>query len=319
MLKTLVIERGMTGGEMLNTDLIEDYIGFESIKGPDLAKKMTDHALKFGAEIVMDTVESIAKRDEGDFDVKTQLDKTYTAPAVIITAGGTPRKLDVPGEKEYAGRGVSYCAVCDGAFFKGEILAVVGGGDAAVEEADYLTRYAEKVYLIHRRGELRASPILQKRAFNNPKIEVIWNKVVEEIHGEPKGVTHLTLQDTQAGESSRLDVGGVFIFIGFNPNSGLIKGHFDHDDGAADHDGRGGCHDGGHGGGEVPHGAAGRGATGRCLALGSSASPTASIRRTATSWPIPTRVQPCSSTRVRRPTSFCAASRPSGSRSGPSG
>jgi thioredoxin reductase (NADPH) len=231
MLKTLVIERGMTGGEMLNTDLIEDYIGFESIKGPDLAKKMTDHALKFGAEIVMDTVESIAKRDEGDFDVKTQLDKTYTAPAVIITAGGTPRKLDVPGEKEYAGRGVSYCAVCDGAFFKGEILAVVGGGDAAVEEADYLTRYAEKVYLIHRRGELRASPILQKRAFNNPKIEVIWNKVVEEIHGEPKGVTHLTLQDTQAGESSRLDVGGVFIFIGFNPNSGLIKGHFDHDEG----------------------------------------------------------------------------------------
>ena len=231
MLKTLVIERGMTGGEMLNTDLIEDYIGFESIKGPDLAKKMTDHALKFGAEIIMDTVESIAKRDDGSFEVKTQLDKTYSAPAVIITAGGTPRKLDVPGEKEYAGRGVSYCAVCDGAFFKGEILAVVGGGDAAVEEADYLTRYAEKVYIIHRRDELRAEPILQKRAFNNPKIEVIWNKVVQQVHGEPKGVTHLTLEDTQTGESSHLDVGGVFIFIGFNPNSGLIRGHFDHDEG----------------------------------------------------------------------------------------
>ncbi len=231
MLKTLVIERGMTGGEMLNTELIEDYIGFESIKGPDLAKKMTDHALKFGAEIVMDTVESIEKRDNGEFDVRTQLEKIYTAPAVIITAGGTPRKLDVPGEKEYAGRGVSYCAVCDGAFFKGEVLAVVGGGDAAVEEADYLTRYAEKVYIIHRRDELRASPIIQKRAFKNPKIEVVWNKVVEEVHGEPKGVTHLTLKDTQTGESSRLDVGGVFIFVGFNPNSGLIKGHFDHDAG----------------------------------------------------------------------------------------
>jgi thioredoxin reductase (NADPH) len=230
MLETLVIERGMTGGEMLNTDLIEDYIGFESIKGPDLAKKMTDHALKFGAEIIMDTVESITKLDDGDFEVRTQLDKTYSAPAVIMTAGGTPRKLDVPGEKEYAGRGVSYCAVCDGAFFKGEILAVVGGGDAAVEEADYLTRYAEKVYLIHRRDELRAAPILQKRALNNPKIEVIWNKVVEEVHGEPKGVTHLTLEDTQTGKSSRLDVGGIFIFIGFNPNSGLIKGHFDHDE-----------------------------------------------------------------------------------------
>ena len=231
MLKTLVIERGMTGGEMLNTDLIEDYIGFESIKGPELAKKMTDHALKFGAEIIMDTVESIEKRDDGGFDVETQLGKSYQAPAVIITAGGTPRKLDVPGEKEYAGRGVSYCAVCDGAFFKGEVLAVVGGGDAAVEEADYLTRYAEKIYIIHRRDELRASPIIQQRAFRNPKIEMVWNKVVEEVHGEPKGVTHLSLKDTQTGERSRLEVGGVFIFIGFNPNSGLIKGHFEHDAG----------------------------------------------------------------------------------------
>jgi thioredoxin reductase (NADPH) len=227
----IIVGGGPAGLWMLNTDLIEDYIGFESIKGPELAKKMTDHALKFGAEIVMDTVESIEKRDNGEFEVRTQLDKTYTAPAVIITAGGTPRKLDVPGEKEYAGRGVSYCAVCDGAFFKGEVLAVVGGGDAAVEEADYLTRYAEKVYIIHRRDELRASPIIQKRAFRNPKIEVVWNKVVDEVHGEPKGVTHLTLKDTETGESSRLDVGGVFIFIGFNPNSGLIKGHFDHDAG----------------------------------------------------------------------------------------
>ncbi len=231
MLKTLVIERGMPGGELLNTDLIEDYIGFESIKGPELAQRMADHAKKFGAEFVMDTVESIAKRADGTFDVTTQLDKEYRAPAVIITAGGTPRKLDVPGEKEFAGRGVSYCAVCDGAFFKGEVLAVIGGGDAAVEEADYLTRYASKVYIIHRRDELRASPIIQKRALANPKIAVIWNRVVEEVEGDPKGVTQLRLKDTQTGEQSTLPVGGVFIFIGFTPNSGLIKGHFDHDAG----------------------------------------------------------------------------------------
>ena len=231
MLNTIVIERGLPGGEILNTELVEDYIGFESIKGPELAQIMTNHAKKFGAEIVMDTVESIEKLPDGEFDVKTQLGKKYHAPAVIITAGGTPRKLNVPGEVEYAGKGVSYCAVCDGAFFKGEVLAVVGGGDAAVEEADYLTRYAEKVYIIHRRDELRASQIIQKRAFKNPKIEVIWNKVVEEVEGEPKGVTQVRLKDTVTSELSTLPVGGVFIFIGFTPNSGLIKGHFDHDAG----------------------------------------------------------------------------------------
>jgi thioredoxin reductase (NADPH) len=232
MLKALLIERGVPGGELLNTDLIEDYIGFESVRGPDLAEKMTNHARKFGAEIVMDTVLSIEKRDDGEFMVVTQLGQTYTAPAVILTAGGTPKKLDVPGEQEYAGRGVSYCAVCDGAFFKGDVLAVVGGGNAAVEEADYLTRYAEKVYIVHRRDEFRASPIIRQRAFDNPKIEVIWNKVVEEIEGDDKGVNQLRLKDTATGETATLEVGGVFVFIGFRPNSGLIKGqHFDHDAG----------------------------------------------------------------------------------------
>jgi thioredoxin reductase (NADPH) len=235
MLKTLVIERGMPGGELLNTDLIEDYIGFESVKGPELARLMTEHAKKFGAEFVMDTVEAIERQPDGDFHVTTQLGKTYRGPAVILTAGGTPRKLDVPGEQEYAGRGVSYCAVCDGAFFKGEVLAVVGGGDAAVEEADYLTKYAEKVYIIHRRDELRASPIIQKRAFRNPKIEVIWNRVVEEIEGDARGVNQLLLRDTVTAERSTLAVGGVFIFIGFTPNSGLVKGHFDHDAGGYIH------------------------------------------------------------------------------------
>lgn len=229
MLKALLVERGIPGGELLNTDLIEDYIGFESIKGPELAKLMTEHAKKFGAEIVMDTVTSIAKRADGDFDVATQLDKTYRASAVILTAGGTPKKLDVPGEKEYAGKGVSYCAVCDGAFFKGEVLAVIGGGDAAVEEADYLTRYASKVYIVHRRDAFRASPIIQKRALANPKIEVIWNKVVEEIEGSDTQVQRLKLRDSETDEASALEVGGVFIFIGFRPNSDLVKGHFEHD------------------------------------------------------------------------------------------
>src|SRR5258708_1939155 len=196
MLKAVTLERGAPGGELLNTDLIEDYPGFESIKGWELAQKMAEHAKKFGAELVTDTVESIQRDQDGLFDVRSALGHTYRAPAVILTAGGTPVKLGVPGEKEYAGKGVSYCAVCDGAFFKGDVLAVVGGGDAAVEEADYLTRYASKVYIVHRRHELRASRILQERAFANPKIEMVWNKHVTAIIGTERGVDHLKLQDS---------------------------------------------------------------------------------------------------------------------------
>ncbi len=229
MLKALTIERGHPGGELLNTDLIEDYIGFESIKGWELAERMTEHAKKFGAEIVTDTVERIRKQADGWFDVLTARGKSYHAPAVILTAGGTPVKLGVPGEQEYAGKGVSYCAVCDGAFFKGEVLAVVGGGDAAVEEADYLTRYASKVYIIHRRHELRASKIIQERAFANPKIELVWNKRVLEIRGTAKGAEGLLLEDTVTGEHTTLQVGGVFIFVGFKPNTGLVEGHVKHD------------------------------------------------------------------------------------------
>jgi len=229
MLKALTIERGAPGGELLNTDLSEDYIGFESIKGWDLAQKMSEHARKFGATIVTDTVERVRKAEDGWFDVATSRGVLYRAPAVILTAGGTPVKLGVPGEQEYAAKGVSYCAVCDGAFFKGEVLAVVGGGDAAVEEADYLTRYASKVYIVHRRDRLRASKILQQRAFANPKIEVIWNKRVVEITGTGQGVDHLVLADSVTGEHVRLRVGGVFIFIGFKPNTGLIEGHVKHD------------------------------------------------------------------------------------------
>src|SRR5216110_919240 len=231
MLKALTIERGAPGGELLNTDLIEDYIGFESIKGWDLAQKMSEHAKKFGAEIVTDTVERVRKAEDGWFDVATSRGVLYRAPAVILTAGGTPVKLGVPGEQEYAAKGVSYCAVCDGAFFKGEVLAVVGGGDAAVEEADYLTRYASKVHLVHRRDEFRASQIVQDRAFANPKIEVVRNTVVPEIVGNEKGVTHAVLENTATGKQSNLDVGGVFIFAGFKPNTQLVEGHVDHDAG----------------------------------------------------------------------------------------
>ena len=231
MLKALLIERGAPGGELLNTDLIEDYIGFESIKGWDLAQKMTEHAKKFGAEILTDTVERIERAEDRTFRVTTARGRSFAAPAVILTAGGTPVKLGVPGEKEYAGQGVSYCAVCDGAFFKGEVLAVVGGGDAAVEEADYLTRYASKVYVVHRRHELRASKILQERAFANPKMEFVWNKRVREIVGGPQGVKHLDLEDTVTGASSQLAVGGVFVFIGFKPNAHLVAEHFKHDAG----------------------------------------------------------------------------------------
>ncbi len=231
MLKALTIERGAPGGELLNTDLIEDYIGFESIKGWELAQKMTEHAKKFGAEVVTDTVEKIRKAEDGWFDVATTRGHTYRAPAVILTAGGTPVKLGVPGEKEYAGKGVSYCAVCDGAFFKGEVLAVVGGGDAAVEEADYLTRYATKVYIVHRRDQLRASRIIQERAFANPKIDMVWNKRVLEIKGTERGTDHLVLEDTTTGGRATLAVGGVFIFVGFKPNSGLVEGHAKHDAG----------------------------------------------------------------------------------------
>ena len=231
MLKAVTIERGAPGGELLNTDLIEDYIGFERIKGWELAQKMTEHAKKFGAEIVTDTVDRIHRGADGWFDVETARGNTYRSQAVILTAGGTPTKLGIPGEKEYAGKGVSYCAVCDGAFFKGERLAVVGGGDAAVEEADYLTRYASKVHLVHRRDEFRASQIVQDRAFANPKIEVIRNTVVPEIAGNERGVTHAVLENKTTGERANLDVGGVFIFVGFKPNTQLVDGHVDHDAG----------------------------------------------------------------------------------------
>jgi thioredoxin reductase (NADPH) len=229
MLDAVVLERGAPGGELLNTEWIDDYPGFEHVLGRQLADLMAAHAVKFGGDIRQENVETVSRRDDGIFEVTTSSGTIYEAPAVILTAGGTPTKLEVPGELEYAGRGVSYCAVCDGAFFKGEVLAVIGGGDAAVEEADYLTRYASRVYVVHRRDEFRASKLLQERLFANPKIEVKWNQKVTEFMGGPGGLQSVELEDTVTGKSSSLAAAGAFVFIGFRPNTGLVTEHFRHD------------------------------------------------------------------------------------------
>src|SRR5215467_10073155 len=178
-LRTVLLERGPLGGQLLNTELIEDYPGFESILGAELAEKMGEHARKFGLDIRdFSPVAGIEVVEDGTKVVRMEDGSEVHAPALILAAGGLPRKLGVPGEAEFAGRGVSYCAVCDGAFFKGQELAVIGGGDAALEEGDFLTRYASKVFLIHRRDRFRAQPVLQERARANPKIEFILDAQV---------------------------------------------------------------------------------------------------------------------------------------------
>ena len=226
-LKTVVIDRGPLGGQLLNTELIEDYPGFESILGSELATKMGEHARKFGVEVRdFEPVQAIDVEGKTKV-VRLESGEELRAPALIMAAGGLPRYLEVPGEKEFWGRGVSYCAVCDGAFFKGQELAVVGGGDAAVEEGDFLTRYASKVYIIHRRSELRAQPILIDRAKANSKIQFIFDAQVKEISGDNKVQV---VRYEQHGNQNELVVGGVFIFVGFVPNSGLFKGHVNHDD-----------------------------------------------------------------------------------------
>jgi thioredoxin reductase (NADPH) len=229
MLKAVLLERGIPGGELLNTEKVEDYPGFSTILGPELAVRMTEHAQAFGADIRMENVEGIYRLSDGTFRVTTSSGAEFLAPTVILTAGGTPTKLGVPGELEFAGKGVSYCAVCDGAFFKGETIAVVGGGDAAVEEADYLTRYAAKVYIIHRRDEFRASKLIQERALANPKIEPIWNTRVLEMRGDARGLKQLELESTLTSKRFVLSATGCFVFIGFKPNTGLVMDHAEHD------------------------------------------------------------------------------------------
>ena len=216
-LSTLMIERGMPGGQMANTEDVENYPGFESILGPDLSTKMFEHAKKFGAEYAYGDIKEII--DNGETKTVVAGSKQYKAYSVIISAGAEYKKVGVPGEKELSGRGVSYCAVCDGAFFKQKELYVIGGGDSAVEEGVYLTRFASKVTIVHRRDELRAQKILQDRAFANEKIDFIWNHTIKSINDKDGKVGSVTLVSTQNGEEQELPADGVFIYIGMIPLS----------------------------------------------------------------------------------------------------
>jgi len=228
-LHPLVFEGSVTaGGALMNTTEVENFPGFrDGIMGPALMDEMRGQAERFGAELVPDDVVEVDLTGEVKV-VKTATD-TYTARAVILAMGSGYRKLGLPREEELSGRGVSWCATCDGFFFRDQHIAVVGGGDSAVEEATFLTRFASKVSLVVRRDELRASKIMQERAFADPKLEIVWNSVVEEIHGDDR-LESLTLRDTVTGESRALDATGLFIAVGHDPRSELLVGQVDLDD-----------------------------------------------------------------------------------------
>jgi len=214
-LSTLMLERGMPGGQMANTEEVENYPGFETILGPELSTKMFEHAKKFGAEYAYGDVKEIIDGEE----YKTIIagSKEYKARSIIISSGAEYKKIGVPGEKELGGRGVSYCAVCDGAFFKGKELFVIGGGDSAVEEGVYLTRFASKVTIVHRRDELRAQKILQERAFANEKVDFIWNTTLKQINEKDGKVGSVTLVSTVDGTETEHPADGVFVYIGMLP------------------------------------------------------------------------------------------------------
>ncbi|HLR73578.1 MAG TPA: thioredoxin-disulfide reductase [Pseudogracilibacillus sp.] len=220
-LDTLMLERGVPGGQVADTEDIENYPGFETIKGQELSTKMFDHAKKFGAEYAYGNVQEVI--DHGDYKEIDAGSKSYRAKAVIITTGAIYKKLGAPGEEELTGRGVSYCAVCDGAFFKEREIVVIGGGDSAVEEGIYLTRFADKVTIIHRRDELRAQKIIQNRAFDNDKIEFIWDTVVESINEEDGKVGNLSLKNVKTGATSEFNTEGVFVYIGMVPLNDPFK------------------------------------------------------------------------------------------------
>lgn len=214
-LKTLLLERGIPGGQMNNTAEVENYPGFDSILGPDLALKMYDGINQFGVEHGYGNVVEV--KDHHDYKEVITDDASYEAKVVIIATGCEHRNLEVPGEAEYSGRGVSYCAVCDGAFFRNKKLIVVGGGDSAVEEAIYLTQFADEVKIVHRRDALRAQKIIQDRAFANEKISFIWDSVVEEIKGDDQKVTAVKIKNVKTGETYEEAADGVFIYVGLVP------------------------------------------------------------------------------------------------------
>ncbi|RSI10353.1 thioredoxin-disulfide reductase [Streptococcus sanguinis] len=216
-LKVALLERGIPGGQMNNTADIENYPGYANISGPELAEKMFEPLENLGVEHLFGLVEKI--EDRGDFKEIITEDERFEAKTVIIASGANHRHLGVPGEEDYNSRGVSYCAVCDGAFFRDEDLLVVGGGDSAVEEAIFLTRFAKSVTIVHRRDELRAQKVLQDRAFTNEKIRFVWDSVVESIHGDERKVTGVTFKNVKTGEVSQAEFGGIFIYVGLDPVS----------------------------------------------------------------------------------------------------
>ena len=220
-LKVALLERGIYGGQMNNTAEIENYPGYARISGPELAEKMFEPLENLGVEHLFGQVEKI--EDHGDYKKIITEDEVFETKTVILASGANHRHLGVPGEEEYNSRGVSYCAVCDGAFFRDEDLLVVGGGDSAVEEAIFLTRFAKSVTIVHRRDQLRAQQLLQERAFANEKISFIWDSVVKEIKGDDRRVTSVVFENVKTGQSSESDFGGVFIYVGLDPVSDFVK------------------------------------------------------------------------------------------------
>jgi thioredoxin reductase (NADPH) len=220
-LKTVLIEKAAPGGQVNMSDAVENYPGFTHIGGAELAMRFAEHARSYGLEEINDEVTAIEPGLEYH-TVKLSGGREIHAHAVILATGGTSRKLGVPGEEDLYGKGVSYCAVCDGFFFRGKKVIVVGGGDSACEEGLYLAKLAEQVYLVHRRDSLRASRILQQRVAAECKMEVVWNSVIKEIQADSGGVNAVMLRDTQNGAERSMPIDGVFIFIGFDPNNQLV-------------------------------------------------------------------------------------------------
>jgi thioredoxin reductase (NADPH) len=227
-LKPLVIEGAQSGGALMTTTEVENFPGFpDGVMGPDLMDNMRKQAERFGAEFITDDADAVDLT--GDVKTVSIGAKTYSARTVIISTGSAWKPLGVPGEQELLGRGVSSCATCDGFFFRGQKIAVVGGGDSAMEEANFLTRFADEVTIVHRRDGFRASKIMADRALSNPKIKVRWNSAVKEVLGAGGKVSGVRVADTQTGEESTLDVTGVFVAIGHHPRSELFRGQVDLD------------------------------------------------------------------------------------------
>lgn len=221
-LSVLMLDRGIYGGNLNNTAEIENYTGFKSVQGPDLAKQMYEGATQFGADYAYGAVEKVELIGD-EKQVTTDMGETFTAKALVIATGSGQRKLGVPGESEFSGRGISYCAVCDGAFFKGKHLIVVGGGDSAVEEGAFLTQLASKVTVLVRSDKLRAQPIVQDKAFKNPKMEFVYNTSVTEIVGNEMAVTGVKTVNNQTGETGEIAADGVFIYVGTFPMTEPFK------------------------------------------------------------------------------------------------